>query len=310
MDESEIVGRAHLLQVVENRKLRWRRGIDAAAHMIEIVADQMVIGAASGTGRKACRPSLRKPSTSMPLPRIQVKPSASYKRMQHRKAQMRAHDRQAGRRKTFAKAAHDDIEIVPVESRPRQPVGDPVEQDFGNVGWVRARDLERGLGGELLKHLSLLRMEGQRRSGRGASLKRWRQQRSLSSPPRTLPAKMPQALTTFSPAMPSFANTLRVSMMRRQNGGNRRIVDRVMIGRDDRRIECAQSYRRSARTDFTALQAAYARASTEFRRHADHGRRPCRRAPRSARSAGATGFRGCRARSSCRRARRRECASG
>ena len=75
--EGDVVGDAQLLEVVEDRKLGRPVVIDAPAQMVEIVAEQVIVGAAQEALRLARPGVVRKPSTLMPPPRSQVKPSAS-----------------------------------------------------------------------------------------------------------------------------------------------------------------------------------------------------------------------------------------
>src|SRR5262249_47233560 len=127
MDEGHVVGAAHPLEVVEDREFGWSGGVDAPAQMVEIVAEQVEIGAAQETlwtlGRPGAELFDAEPSAALPGEAQRV-----IERMQHREAEMHPLDRQTGGGQAFAKSAHDRFEVLAGKGGLAQPVRDAVEK--------------------------------------------------------------------------------------------------------------------------------------------------------------------------------------
>ena len=133
VDEGDVVGDAQLLEVVEDRKLGRRGRVDAPAQMVEIVAEQVVVGAA----QEAVRPLAglgAEPLDAHAAAALPGEAERVIERMQHREAEMHALDRQAGGGQPLAKAAHHRFQVVRRRARTAS-----ASRRRGRAGWRKRR---------------------------------------------------------------------------------------------------------------------------------------------------------------------------
>ncbi|MCY1300738.1 hypothetical protein D9M70_503160 [compost metagenome] len=133
LHEGQVVRGAHLLEIVEDRELGRRILVKTPPDMLEIVVEQIVVGALQETLGIERQFFVPKAAYLDALAADPGKTKRIIKRMQHRKGEMDAHQRQAGGSEPLAKAFDDRFQRRVAERRPHQPVGNLVDEDFGYV---------------------------------------------------------------------------------------------------------------------------------------------------------------------------------